>query len=100
MAREIALKISLQDESRVPEIAIVNQRQGRQDFFQHSDRVAAIEQRRVGRKLELLVVSANEIEPEGVECADPDLRRFLRRGGADPFGQFAGGPVGEGQHKD
>ena len=43
---------------------------------------------------------ADEIEPEGVERADPNLRSLVRRSGADTFGQFAGGAVGEGQNKD
>ena len=78
----------------------MNQRKGRQDFLQHRNRVAAIEQRRVGRKLQLLIMPADEIEPEGVERANPNLRSLVRRSGAYTFGQFTGRPVGEGQNKD
>ena len=76
----------LQDERRVPKIAILNQRQGRQDFFQHCDRIAAIEQSWVRRKLELLIMSANEIEPKSMECTDPNLRSLVWRSSTNPFG--------------
>ena len=75
-----------QDHRRVPEIAIVDQRKGRQNLFEHRDRVASVEERRVGRKSELVMVATDQIQAEGVEGADPELGRRLRRGRDQAFG--------------
>ena len=88
-----------QHDDRVPEIAIVPERQGRKNLLQHRDCIAAVEQRRVRRQRELLVKSPDEIEAETVESPDPHLGRILSNSLGQALGQFAGRPVRKGQHE-
>jgi hypothetical protein len=46
---------------------------------QHFDRIAAIEQHGVGRKIELFVVAANQIQPKST-LTGPNLLHVLARG--------------------
>ena len=88
-----------QHDDRVPEIAIVPERQSGQDLLQHRDCVAAVEQRRVRWQRELFVKPPYQIEAEAVEGADPHLGCILPDGFGETLGQFAGRPVREGQHE-
>ena len=78
----------------------MDQRQGRQNLFEHRDRVASVEERRIGRKPELVMIAADQIQAEGVEGADPELGRRLRHGRDQAFGEFAGRSVGERQDQN
>ena len=68
-----------QDDDRVPEIAIVDERKGRENLLQHGDRVAAIEQRGVRRETEPVVEAPDKVQAEAMEGPDPHLRPHPRR---------------------
>ena len=79
----------------------MNERQRRQKFFQHRDRIAPVEQRGVRRKIELVVKAPDHIEPEPVEGADPHRRRdFFPKRFRQPLGQFARRPVRKRKNDD
>ncbi len=64
----------------------MHERQRRQDLLEERDRIAAIEQSRVGRQSEPVVMAADKIESERVKGADPELRREVGQRPRQAFG--------------
>jgi hypothetical protein len=55
---------------RIRGVPAVNQRQPRQNAFEHFDRIAAVKERGIRPEPELVVIASREIETEGIESTE------------------------------
>jgi hypothetical protein len=76
------------------------ERQRRQNLFEDGNGVAPVEERRVRRQAQLVVVPPDQIEAESVKGANPDSGSLVGQGQRQTFGKLAGRAVREGQNKD
>src|SRR6218665_2885964 len=79
-----------QIQGRIPEVAIVLQVEPRKLVLQEFNGLRPVDQPWVRQQRQSVVKTANDVQAECVECADPHRRRRDRIAGGNPLAQFIG----------